>query len=256
MGNDDKTVQKYNLNESNGEYYFKNDNDCLMKYDKFVNNEKHNEEYKSNYKIHLEVLPQPFFGNIDNPEILVLAKNPSYDEFGDEFDTKMYLEKRNDYENYIDDLKKVNLSKKIDVNKFIEVVKSDHLDIADDNINYLFFNAWKWWKENVFCQIELNEKLCCLNLHGYHSRYYNEVNDNKNINIECLKQLLESFKNVKQIFVVWGDSLWEKVINDCINDDLKKAFNNRKVLNKGIHITPIGCNNSCCIIKDINQKEG
>lgn len=79
------------INDKNTKsYYFENDKDYLSKYEDRV--VKLNE--KEDFAYHLDVLPQPFFGEIEAPKILIIANNPSYVKWDDEFDRDLYLRKK------------------------------------------------------------------------------------------------------------------------------------------------------------------
>ncbi len=195
-----------------------NDN-CLDVYDKKVSKLKTNKEL---YEFHYDVLPQPFFGDYENADILFLAKNPSYAEYEDEYDTYSFLEYfkniynrdfvwNNDYEDYETLLKKV-----------------DFFEGFEQATNNIFFNTWKWWNLNVIghnVKVKQNKKVGIINLCPYHSKNYLSYADTKDYeknwlesqksNQETIKKAVES---AQLIIVVWGKPEWQKYLNGFNKD--------------------------------------
>ena len=127
------------------------------------NNNPNQFDKNKDLKLHLNVLPHPYFGNIETPTILFLAKNPSYaDYYEDEVDTYIYLKRhKDDLFNYLGDLKKVNFFK----------------EFKDDNVS--FYSSWKWWNKKIIRNVELInkdnlDKIGFINLCGYQSKSFDD----------------------------------------------------------------------------------
>ena len=164
--------------------------------------------YKENYLYHLDVLPQPFFGDVSNADVLILAKNPSYAMYEDEFDTLMYEEYCDEQNNRID-LNDCN-------NKYYETLKQvDFFKGFNDKINRLFFNTWKWWNTNVIgdgVKKKTNVNVAVVNYCPYHSKEYYDVKYNSfKPSNEIINQIKANIDK-KLIIVVWGDYLWKEII--------------------------------------------
>lgn len=194
-------------------------------------------------RFNTNLLPHPFFGDIENSDILILAKNPSYAPVEDEIDTYLYLSKRK-IDEFAKDLTKVDFTKKIEFDNVFSKINSNKID--DENINYLFINTWKWWQDNVFRGIEFkdNKKVSIVNLCGYHSKSYSPYKSNlesQNKSKEYLQGIIKSFNNDnKLVIIVWGKEEWNKYLQsdsgdskkvDSDNNDFFKNFQNIIVLN-------------------------
>ena len=153
------------------------------------------ENYCDDTKVRLNVLPQPFFGKKDESNsIIFLAKNPSFDKYGDSYDTYLYL-KDNDISNYVDKLKEVNF-----------------FESSTSGMNLYFYNTWKWWNEKVFGNINLKNgfNALFLNLSPYHSKFYTPGYRNfPSFDSGYVKEKLNS---AELIFIVWGKEEWEKFL--------------------------------------------
>ncbi len=208
------------------------DNDNYVTEEDFKEIQKYKEN--KNYDIHLEVLPQPFFGNIDNPKILFLAKNPSYEDGANnskyaknnDITDKNLFEKKSDVSlvDYIHNLSKVNFFEKI-----------------NEENKYFVNCAWYWWQTNVIGDSNKmnidNKNVGFINLNPYHSKYYSEKTP------FCLEKALfeqleriSNNQNLELIVVVWGKKTWDKFVNNYSNkyDNLDSLFNGKSliVLNK------------------------
>ena len=121
------------------EYFYEKDEKGLniydAKYDKNIN-----------YKYHYNVLPHPYFGDIENAQVIFLAKNPSYSEFEDEYDTwKFFEDTKND-------------QKILNVDQYDKYLKETFLlNPFKDGNNKSFFNSWKWWNKKVIGHVECNK---------------------------------------------------------------------------------------------------
>lgn len=211
-------------------YYLKSDDENLKNYEKYISNKTDN--YKKNYKYHLDVLPQPFFGNITNkPKVLFLAKNPSYDDKGfcgytDIQDTKDFkndcVNNRTCLKKYIDGLSKVDFFKPI-----------------PDGTDYYVKSAWGWWQSKVIGKSEKilldGSKVGFFNLCAYHSFRYNDIKANRfNSQNQLKNQLKEILTDVELIIIVWGKTVWDNFIKNSNDVELIKKYEekNRVVLNK------------------------
>lgn len=185
-------------------YYFQDDSDYLKKYDERI--KIMSDEDKKKYEYHLNVLPHPFFGDIEKADVLILAKNPSYD-LGDEFETWFY------------EKEKASSNGKIDLNDYINELKNVDFfkDWNDETTsNKFFFDSWKWWHD-IFEGLELKEgkKVGIINLTPYRSKSYFSI-DNVESNWQKiikkyvnnnLKLFFEIEKN-KLLITVWGENDW------------------------------------------------
>ena len=151
------------------------------------------------------LIPQPWFGNIKNPKILILGVNPSF--------TK---EDQTDYEN----------DKKDDNKDFSKFLKKN-LDLSgrDDDINWLVdsdSNLAKWWKKffgidnNVKAKKikEISANIGILNYYGYNATNISDDIKLKS-HVYLLDNLKERFSNVEVIILLWKVkcyNMWESII--------------------------------------------
>lgn len=230
------------------------------------------------------VYPQPWWGNINNPKILVLGKNPSYTEkdeeeesekFGDklranlESKTINWLDEKNrKYENkdkfyctfrfwkqvlnyiispnYVELMEEYNKIEKLLDIKLIETTK------IKNKIKSAFKEEARETIDNDICD-KIYEKVGFFNLCGYHSKEYDEISvafnnemlPTQNELKSYLKQMLNhSDCSVKMIIVVWGFDKWEKFLFNDVPNYEKKIL----VVNQGQ-----GTNQ--CIVNSNNIKE-
>ena len=205
------------MNNEKKEYILENDKVQMEEYQDKVNNIT----YKENYLYHLDVLPQPFFGDVSNADVLILAKNPSYAMYEDEYDTWTY-------EKYITEQKsEINLNDFND--NYYKILKNvDFFKKFDNKFNSLFFNTWKWWNKNVIgegVKPKSDTKVAFVNYCQYHSKEYYNVNYNSfQPSDEIIKQLKNNLDK-KLIIIVWGDDLWKNVLGNkntiILNKNLK-----------------------------------
>lgn len=151
-----------------------------------------------------KVYPQPWWGNIVNPKIVVLSLNPSYDEGADELDNAVF---RNILEE--------NLENPVSLfgNKF----KNEY------DVPFKYSSVSEWWR-NVFSEIIpndlledsdeinlFNENVGIFNLDGYHSKNVDKLNSH----LSTSKKMVEYINSLAQcenrLFIfVWGKGTWDK----------------------------------------------
>ena len=178
---------------------------------------------KKTTKLQFHVLPHPYFGNVKNPKILFLAKNPSYaDYYEDDIDTYLYLKNNEgNLSNYLNNLKKANFFK-----------------MWNDEANISFVSSWKWWNKKIIRNVKLIndddlEKIGFINLCGYQSKSFdnNHFIQFRSINKDDLSTAVN---NADVIIVVW-----RKILEI---DEIRKLKDNNKnnngpkwiVLNNGM----------------------
>ena len=196
MSNQEELIDIWKFNSSDNEYISINDDKCF----------KQNDILKLSYFYRTHVLPLPFMGEVDNPDVLILALNPSYDPINDEEDTKKIKK-----ENYINDLFDVD---------FFSNIENSRATIGEHTFN--------WWKTRVFNNVELNGNysIGIFNLCGYHSREYRKIQstylkDNsylptQNMTKEIVSGLINKIKT-KLIIVIWGKDSWKDYLGFNLN---------------------------------------
>ena len=229
-----KIIIKNSKNEEviylEGNEYLNNPNEYKFLYDEEHDIEEFNKIIKNDYKFHNNVLPHPFFGNIEESDILFLAKNPLYSNgYEDEISTYVYLNRHNgNLSNYLNDLKNVNF-----------------FGNWNDASNVSFYSSCRWWQK-LFGNIKLKEnkyfnKIGFLNLCGYQSKSYTNKHFKffPSIDIDSLK---ESIKNAKVVIVVWksiADHLGNDFFKDTpclsLNKGLRRGYN---TIHKILYNTP------------------
>ena len=179
--------------------------------------------YSEDTKIITDCVPTPFVGSIENPDIIVLALNPSFDKGQDEMD-KIILD-WNESDNYYDFLTRI-----------------DVVNVNDSAKRIPFTTAW--WR-NVFDGVTVNKSVGIFNLMCYHSKHYPTTKKilllSQEIVIDYIKALLNNNKEIKVIFV-WGKKYWLNFISDelkghtCfelnegnnkMNNSISNAINNK-----------------------------
>ena len=183
------------------------------------------------YQTH--ILPQPFFGKIENPKIVILALNPKYLPLESESEIKKVFKLTKD-KKYISD---------------------NELSTYINNTNKIFEEdecTKQWWKNNVFDGLEYSDidvildNVAIFNLCGYHSLNYQSIPRNvleRELPTQtALKEHLAfvlSQENV-QIIKIWGvewKDFLEQIKQQIKNDPVKsKNFednvNNMLVVNE------------------------
>ena len=154
------------------------------------------------YRTHL--FPLPFIGNVQEPDVLILALNPSYDPIHDEED----ISGKEVYK-YLNQLYEVNF--------FVDQEKS---------ISILGNFTFNWWKKNVFNDLSLRSnstKIGLFNLCGYHSRGYEEVpkrclNNGKYLTSqEKTRKIVFDLINcetTRLVIIVWGSKYWNTYLGE------------------------------------------
>ena len=192
------------------------------------------------YKYHLEVLPQPYFGNIIKPKVLILGKNPSYEDGthnkeyfnnNDNTDTIAFNKSNKTLKDYIYNLKNVDFFKP-----------------ENDDNKYFVNCAWHWWYKKVFGENNnfdnFNDNVGIINLCPYHSKRYNEIKANQFTEREnALRTQIKSILSdrCELIIIVWGYNVWKKFMNS--DNELSDLFTNTNkiILNQLKNPTKKGC---------------
>lgn len=168
------------------------------------------------YILHLNVLPQPYFGEIDEPDILIIAKNPSYAQDEDEQDTYLYLKNHKDLNHYYDDLKKINF-----------------FDSWFSGENKSFLNTWNWWNKRVVggaCLKNNNTKIGIINLCAYHSKYF--LNEHyRDLPFLEEDKIVDIIKKSKFVIFVWEGALLDSFKDVLVED--KYIILNRYIAKNG-----------------------
>lgn len=193
------------------EYVFEKDNEGLDEYEeKYGDNE--------DFKFHYNVLPHPYFGNIEKATVIFLAKNPSYSKYEDEYDTWKFFE-----------------DTKYDKDKILDEGNSQYDDYLEktylfkgfaEGNNKSFFNSWKWWNKKVIGEVTCNDgtnakDIAFVNLCGYQSKEFvefNYVNEEIRNWFGCSKEssVFETILKKNNVFfvVVWGRKEWSNFFNE------------------------------------------
>ena len=170
----------------------------------------------------LDRYPQPFWGNITNPEVIVLGLNPSDEFITDRLESILFSKEIEDNLKGNRPLNWENLKTDLstDLIKTKEVLGSESktfklLDLFKD-YPHLSNNKKKLWWDKVFdgYYYDPNE-IGFFNLVGYASKDSNSLNDSSikkelfttKILIKYLNDLIEE-KTTKLIIIVWGKKNW------------------------------------------------
>jgi hypothetical protein len=164
------------------------------------------------------ILPQPFFGNIESPEIIVLAKNPKYEGKKSVDESEEIINKSS--ANYPEDIFLENR------NKYFENNRTNHCTLD-------------WWKKS-FCELigdkcfeDVLDNVGIFNLCGYHSKNYFDLPKKIRKDIgeeilpsqEALKEHLNKLINApttKLVIIIWGEKPWRSFLD--INYDEEKLL--------------------------------
>jgi hypothetical protein len=136
-----------------------------------------NENLKLSYFYQTHVLPHPWWGNINNPKVIVLGLNPSYDPINDEMDDKL--------PGVYDAL----LNNKDKNKKPINWLNLSHTITS------------QWWKETLGSLItsvgkeSIYKNVGFFNLCGYHRDSYKNVQQKCLIKKESMNNELKEFVN-------------------------------------------------------------
>ncbi len=175
----------------------------------------------------LTVFPEPWWGNINDPKIIVLALNPSYVRSADELDTLVFKE-------FFD--KNIKIENNQAVNLFDD-------EITSNNIQFINSSVSEWWRK-VFEYDDkfvpnfkdddnlldiIKNKVGIFNLIGYHSKNADCLKKSRNnpkttdIIIKYLNEIIDNTDNTNILFIfLWGKNTWESYglkttdINYCI----------------------------------------
>lgn len=175
-----------------GKYYIEKD---YSQNSDYLGLEKTNKNRPKNY-FRLEFVPEPFFGNIKEPRIILLALNPSYDSKGDELDEIAF--------------KNANIN--IPFSKFLQ--KIDFCDSGNIFNSYLPATT-AWWQNRVLKGLnfeKLKGKIGYFNLIGYHSPHnpFNEdriICESQKLVRDYIIQLINTIPDLK-VIVIWGLKNW------------------------------------------------
>lgn len=155
----------YNLQQINGEYIAKGDKDVLDKWNKKIQSKK-DENYITEHEFHLELLPEPFWGDLENAEVYILSGNPGFGGNEQRIDGKQAFieamkENLNQYPSRLiwldSDLKENTKDEKYE----------------KDGEAVLYHPGFEYWEEKTK---ELREKagddlnICVIELFPYHSQ--------------------------------------------------------------------------------------
>ncbi|MDE6407044.1 MAG: hypothetical protein K2K50_00365, partial [Anaeroplasmataceae bacterium] len=185
------------------------------------------QSFFDNYKTH--VVPLPFWGNIKDPDYIVLGLNPSYEPFVDELESSLFYD---ELKNTLEESSKTKinwLDKNFDLRAKL-LVKELNLNINDTKINKISKNnkvnaTAKWWNEVFDIEFKNEEikksafgKIAFFNLCGYHSGSFNETGikalPTVKATIEYVKCLMKTQteeKKDRRIILICG-AIWKEYI--------------------------------------------
>ncbi len=195
-------VSNNNKDNISSEEYLSDNKSVIFKFESDLNKNFSFTKNK-NYIFHLNVLPQPFFGEINDPDILIIAKNPSYAKNEDEQDTYLYLKNHINLDCYYENLKEVNFFKNWS---------------AGENLS--FINTWNWWNKRVIGGAHLKNsetKIGIINLCAYHSKYF--LNDHyEYLPFLSVNEIVEIIKKAKFVIFVWNGAFLDSFKNVIVKD--------------------------------------
>ena len=182
--------------------------------------------------------PQPWFGNINNPDIVILGRNPAF----------LCNAKRND-------IKDNEIIKKQLKNN----LKFKNRDVSINSINWILdttqiseVQLFWWWQNKFFGQENIDiiskysDKIGIFNLYSYYSHNSDILNDS-NFQIESSLKLLDNFKdklkNAQIVIFLWGGSISQFENKLELGNNFFKSLENTRVyignVNKSGHNTGI-----------------
>lgn len=233
------------ISDDKGYVFNMDKTDDFKAYCNYVTGKGERSDYYNKYVYHLEILPQPYFGDISSPNVLFLALNPSYDdskkyESNDMKDEACFEISKGNLIEYINNLQNVNF-----------------FDTPEANNSFYVNGAWYWYRDRVIgnkVKLKEEKKAGFLNLCPYHSRRYNDIKKNNfagKDSLWCLLNYLKSVDELELIVVIWGKTIWDNFIKEYSKstfNDLSSFFGGKKIiyLNKtangkfGYHINKIG----------------
>lgn len=218
-------------------------NENFKEYLKHIENKGKESKYYLDYNYHLNVLPQPYFGDICNANVLFLALNPSYD-CGEKYPS-------NDEKDKVD----FNDSKKTLKDYICNLIKVNFFSGPPQDNQFFVNGAWYWYRDKVIGEnvgLQQGKKAAFLNLCPYHSKRYNDIKMNSYSGKKKIWDLFECIKcnsALELIVVIWGKKIWDNFIKEYSyqnSNDLEKYFDSKVIyLNKtskgkyGYHINKI-----------------
>ena len=166
-----------------------------------------------NFKVH----PHPWFGNIENPSIVVLAINPGYSKNADELDSVIFKE-----------LLDNNLKMKF-TNKGAKLFDDEGVVLSKElSVPFKYSSVSNWW-EKVFEEVLVNKdtneldkqmvdsfysKVAIFNLVGYQSKDADKIGKTYK-NLPTTAAMIEHVKhldNGERLFIfVWGEKRWNEL---------------------------------------------
>lgn len=157
------------------------------------------------FKIHTELLPEPFIGNLRSAKVYFFALNPG---FVGGNDGENYWHKQEKFKKLIFDNIK---GKEKDVeypyyylNEDKEFEKSPGHKWAKQKFR------WLWSEENGIDKKEVSKKFCTIQFHGYHSNMFKELGEilpSQKIMFSFVK---EELIKKEPIIVMRSEKLWNK----------------------------------------------
>lgn len=165
------------------------------------------------------LIPQPWLGNIINPSILILGKNPGFKISGkvNDLTDNGIINESNDGENIISIrdvlIKNLDSSKKREYNSIEWILDKNN-------------KSWlsHWWRDKFFCDRLGEAKNMNIGIFNYYPFYSSKANDlDKNYNSASAEKVQDIFeneenkKNIKAIIFMWKGAIdyWKKL--DCIS---------------------------------------
>ena len=154
-----------NLKKTGKNYIAKGDKDVLDKWNKKIQSNKE-QNYVTEHEFHLELLPEPFWGDLENANVYILSGNPGFGGNEQKIDGKQA---------FIDAIKE-NLNR--DASRLIWLdsdLKENTKDkeYEKDGETVLYHPGFEYWEEKTK---ELREKagddlnICVIELFPYHSQ--------------------------------------------------------------------------------------
>lgn len=156
-----------NLKEEGKMYYANGDEPYIDKLNEAINkNKKYSEEQKIAYKIHPEISPEPFWGDLENANVYILSGNPGYGGNERKIDRKQAF-----IEAMMENLNR-DASRLIWLDSGLKENTQDE-EYEKDGEAVLYHPGFEYWEEKTK---ELREKagddlnICVIELFPYHSQ--------------------------------------------------------------------------------------
>ena len=192
-----------NLPDTNGKYIAKGDEKILHKCnDEIREKGKRNSKYKSSdYLFDLEILPEPFWGDIRNAEVFILSGNPGLGK-----DEKNFNQNET-FKNVT--LKNISLEKP----KIVWLDQNFKKDIVFDGKPHPGFKYWEY-RTRVLRKAVGNDNLniCIIEYFPYHSKKISSVMRDKGKDLPSCKfvdhYIKEAIKKEKWIVIARCKSDW------------------------------------------------